>query len=98
MALNYSTVSQSVDEVRDIQNSPSVSMWTYLQQTGQENLLRTISIYGESGKTREQARILYMNAVALDVWMKMGKQPTVTGESHRPARSSVVVFGMPYSE
>ena len=98
VALNYSVVAQSVDEVRDTGNSPSVSMWEYLQATGQEDLLRTISIYGESGTTREQARTYYMNAEALQVWRAMGRTPTVVGEMHRPARTAVMVFGVPYSE
>ncbi|QEE27817.1 hypothetical protein FTW19_07295 [Terriglobus albidus] len=98
MALNYSVVAQSVDEVRDTGNSPSVSMWEFLQATGQEDLLRTISIYGESGKTREQARTYYMNGEALRVWRAMGKAPTIVGEMHRPAKTAAMVFGVPYSQ
>ena len=98
MALNYSVVAQSVEEVRDTRNSPSISMWEYLQATGQEDLLRTISIYGESGKTREQARTYYMNAEALRVWRAMGKAPTIVGEMHRPAKTAAMVFGVPYSQ
>lgn len=98
MALNYTVVAQGIDEVRDLSNSPSVSLWNYLQATGQETLLRTISIYGESGSTREQVRLLYMNADALRIWREMGKQPTIIGEMCRPSRTSVMVFGVPYSE
>jgi len=98
VALNYSVVAQSVEEMRDTGNSPSISMWDYLQATGQEDLLRTISIYVESGKTREQARTYYMNSEALRIWQAMGKAPTIVGEMHRPARTAAMVFGVPYSQ
>jgi hypothetical protein len=95
---NYTIVSQSRDEVAQVANSPSVSMWPYLVQTEQPKLLNSLSVYTDRGSTREQTRVLYMNAGALKLWREMGHATTVIGQSHRPPRSATLSFGMPFSE
>ena len=95
---NYTILTQNVDELRDRQNSPSISMWPYLLDSAQTRQLNQISIYAERGSSREQARLLYMNACALKIWRQMGMAATVVGESHRPPRSALLCFGMPFSE
>src|ERR1700739_1787965 len=72
--LNYEIVAQSAQEVQDILNAPSVSMGPYLIESGQTQLLTTISIYSERGECREQVRLLYMNDIALRIWKAMGKK------------------------
>jgi hypothetical protein len=51
--LNYEIVAQSAEEVQDTQNAPAVSMGPYLVESGQTQLLTTISIYSERGESRE---------------------------------------------
>jgi len=96
--LNYEIVAQSVEEVQDIQNAPSVSMGPYLIDSGQVQLLTTISIYAQQGEVRERVRLLYMNAVALRIWKAMGKQPNLIGGQHRPPKTALLAFGVPFSE
>jgi hypothetical protein len=98
MPLNYSILVQTTAEIGKTENSPSVSMWPYLLQCDQTGLIPQISIYTQSGDTRERARILYMNAVALGIWSAMGKAAAVVGEVHRPPKSALLIFGMPFSE
>jgi hypothetical protein len=43
-SLNYEIVAQSAEEVQDTQNAPAVSMGPYLIESGQTQLLTTISI------------------------------------------------------
>jgi hypothetical protein len=95
---NYTIVSQSRDEMTSVENSPSISMWPYLLQSAQTQLLNSISVYTDKGTSREQVRTLYMNAGALKLWREMGHACTVIGESHRPPRSATLAFGMPFSE
>ena len=95
---NYGIVAQSAEEVQNIQNAPAVSMGPYLIESGQTQLLTTISIYSERGESREQVRLLYMNAVALRVWKAMGKKPSLIGAQYRPSRTSLLAFGVPFSE
>lgn len=97
-AMNYTIVAQDVDEVRDIENSPAVSMARFLNEHERMKLLPTISIYAERGSDRTQVRLLYMNAVALRIWKEMGQRPTEIGSRHRPTRTAVLAFGMPFSE
>jgi hypothetical protein len=97
-SLNYEIVAQSAEEVQDTQNAPAVSMGPYLIESGQTQLLTTISIYSERGEMREQIRLLYMNAVALRVWRAMGKKPRLIGAQHRPSRTALLTFGVPFSE
>ena len=80
--------------VQNTQNAPSVSMGPYLIESGQTRLLTKISIYSERGESREQVRLLYMNAVALQVWIAMGKKPSVIGAQYRPSRTSLLAFGV----
>lgn len=95
---NYWVVRQGVDEVRDPEGAPAVSMAAYLVKTGQEDLFREISIYGERGETRDEVRRLYLNAVAMRVWRDMGQVPQVAGRRHRPPVTAALVFGVPFSE
>jgi len=97
-SLNYEIVAQSAEEVQDIQNAPAVSMGPYLIESGQTQLLTTISIYSLRGESREQVRLLYMNAVALRVWKAMGKRPNLVGAQHRPPKTALLAFGVPFSE
>lgn len=97
--MHYSIVAQTVDEVREIRNSPAVSMGPYLVKTGQEKLQTSvISIYTERGSSREQVRLLYMNDIALKIWQAMGYPAASLGKLHRPPRTSVLFFGVPYSD
>lgn len=96
--LHYTIIAQSEDEVRDVSNAPAVSMGLYLVDSGQTHLLATLSVYGQRGESRSQVRLLYMNEVALTIWMAMGKNPAVIGLLHRPPRSALLTFGVPFSE
>lgn len=96
--LNYEIVVQSAREVQDIQSAPAVSMGPYLIESGQTQLLTTISIYSERGECREQVRLLYMNAIALRIWKAMGRRPTLIGPQHRPPKTALLTFGVPFSE
>jgi hypothetical protein len=95
---NYTVVAQNRDEMMVPKNSPSVSMWPYLLNSAQPRRLNHISVYTRRGKSRDQSRLLYMNADALSVWREMGMRVTIIGESHRPPRSAMLSFGMPFSE
>ena len=95
---NYRVIVQSAAEVGDIQNSPSVSMGPYLIASEQTRLLTTLSIYSLRGNSREEIRLLYMNATALCIWKDMGKQPTEVGSLHRPPHAALLCFGVPFSE
>lgn len=98
MSLNYSVVKQSTEQVGDTRNSPSVIMWPYLVGSAQTRLIHEISIYMETGETRERARLLYMNATALEVWKTMKKAAKIVGEVHRPPKTARLIVGMPFSE
>lgn len=95
---NYEAVAQSVDDIRDIENAPAVSMGPYLLASGQARLLTTISIYSLRGDSSERARLLYMNATALRIWVEMGKIPKPLGSQFRPPHEALLVFGVPFSE
>jgi len=97
-ALNYQIVAQSTEEVQDIQNAPAISMGPYLIESEQVKLLTTISIYTQQGETRDQVRLLYMNAAALLIWKAMGKEPKLIGFLHRPPKTALLAFGDPFSE
>ena len=70
--VNYQIVAQSAEDVENIENAPAVSIGPYLLRSGQIQLLTTISIYSLRGDSREQMRLLYMNAAAVRVWQEMG--------------------------
>jgi hypothetical protein len=95
---NYEIVAQSLEEVRDIQNAPPVSMGAYLVKSGQTKLFNKISIYSKRGDSLEQVRLLYMNADALLIWKAMGKRPTLIGSQHRPPQTALLAYGVPFSE
>ena len=95
---NYTAIAQSADDVRDIQNAPSISMGPYLISSGQTPLLTTLSVYRLRGDSRDQVRLLYMNQTALRVWMEMGMKPTIVGAMHRPPHAALLSFGVPFSE
>jgi hypothetical protein len=97
-ALNYEIVVQSADELRDVQNSPAISMASYLVETGQTELLAVISIYAIPGDSREEMRFLYMNATAVRIWKAMGKQLKTIGGRYRPPRAAALAFGVPFSQ
>jgi hypothetical protein len=97
-ALNYQVVAQSAEEVQDIQNAPAISIGPYLIESGQMQLLNAISIYAQRGEVRAQVRLLYMNAIALRIWKAMGKQANPIGAQHRPPKTALLVFGVPFSE
>jgi hypothetical protein len=96
--LNYQIVAQSAEDVQNIQNAPAVSIGPYLIESGQNRLLTAISIYSLRGESREQVRLLYMNATAIQVWKRMGKTPKIIGEQSRPPRTALLAFGVPFSE
>lgn len=95
---HYTVIAQSEDEIRDMHNAPAISVGPYLVESGQTNLLNVLSIYSQRGDSRDQLRLFYMNAVALRIWIAMGKKPTVIGSLHRPPRSAVMTLGVPFSE
>lgn len=96
--LHYQVVAQSADDVQNIENAPAVSMGPYLLKSGQASLLTTISVYSLRGESREQIRLLYMNAVAVQIWKEMGKAPKIIGAEVRPARTALLTFGVPFSK
>jgi len=97
-ALNYEIVAQSAEDLQDVQNAPAISMGQYLIESDQVKLLTTISIYTQHGESRDQVRLLYMNAAALLIWKAMGRQPTLLGFLHRPPKTALLAFGVPFSE
>ena len=96
--MNYIAISQNAEEVGNIQNAPSVSMGPYLISSEQTRLLTTLSVYSLRGNSREQVRLLYMNASALRIWMAMGRQPNIVGVNHRPPHAALLSFGVSFSE
>lgn len=98
VALNYEIVAQSMEELRDLQSSPSISVEPYLLASGQMEMLTMISIYAQRGVDPSQLRLLYMNAAALVVWRAMGNHPKLVGAVHRPPRTALLAFGVPFSE
>jgi hypothetical protein len=95
---NYSVVQQTADEIRDPQNAPAVSVPPFLLSRNRMQLLNTLSIYGERGGSRQVARVLYMNEVALAIWREMGKNFDVRGTCFRPPRSAALLIGVPHSD
>lgn len=96
--MNYEVVAQNADEVQDLENAPPFSMGPYLIKSGQMQLMTTISIYSERGASCDQVRLLYMNASALQVWRAMGRTPTLIGAQHRPPRTALLMYGVPFSD
>ena len=94
----YSILSQSREDLRDPENSPSISMWPYLLASSQTERLNQISVYTERGTTVEKIRFLYLNDAALALWAEMHHTTQVMGRLYRPPRSAVLSFGMPFSE
>jgi len=98
MVLNYTVLEQTAEEVRETDNYPSVSMWPYLVDTAQTQLLTNISIYMERGETSERTRLLYMNETALTISHAMNNSTMAIQSVHRPPRTAELIFGMPFSE
>ena len=94
---NYQIVVQSADDVQDIENALAVSIGPYLLKSDQTRLLTTISVYSRRGESREQMRLLYMNAAAIRVWEEMGKAPKIIGAQVRPPHTALLTFGVPFS-
>jgi hypothetical protein len=97
-ALNFQVIAQSAHDVQNTENAPAVSMGPYLLKSGQLGLMRTISIYSLRGESREQLRLLYMNATAIQVWREMGNAPNIIGAQVRPPHAALLTFGVPFSE
>jgi hypothetical protein len=97
-AFAYGTIAQTASDVQDVDNSPAISMGPYLIISGQTELLRSISIYSERGKSREQVRLLYMNEAAIGVWRAMGKRTHIIDAQKRPPRTAQLAYGVPFSE
>ena len=97
-AFAYGTIAQTASEVQDVRNSPAISMGPYLIISGQTELLRSISIYSERGKSSEQVRLLYMNAAAIGVWRAMDKRTHIIDAQKRPPRTAQLAYGVPFSE
>jgi hypothetical protein len=96
--INYTVIAQNADEVEEIGNAPAVSMGPYLIASDKTDLLTTLSVYSQRGNSREQIRLLYMNATALRVWRSMGKRSRLVGAEHRPPKTALLTFGVPFSE
>jgi len=96
--LNYQIIAQSADDVQNIENAPAVSMGPYLLKSEQVRLLTTISIYSLRGESRDQVRLLYMNATAVRIWREMGRSPKIIGARVRPPRTALLAFGVPFSK
>ena len=92
----YHIIAQSVEDVLNVENAPAISMEPYLQESGQIDLLRTISIYSLRGDNREQIRLLYMNTAAIRVWRQMGKAPRIIGSQARPPQAAILALGVPF--
>ncbi|MFZ0633361.1 MAG: hypothetical protein WA399_12055 [Acidobacteriaceae bacterium] len=97
-ALHYEVVAQNAEEVQDVRNAPPFSIGPYLIESGQTGMLTTISIYSERGANRDQVRLLYMNEAAVRIWKAMGRNPTMVGAQHRPPRTALLMYGVPFSE
>jgi hypothetical protein len=97
-SLNYVIIAQSSDEVQNVRNALSFSIGPWLIESGQTELLTTISIYSERGASREQVRLLYMNEAAVRIWKAMGNSPTMIGAQHRPPRTALLMYGVPFSD
>jgi len=96
--MSYHVLSLTAAEVADLGNAPAVAITPYLLETEQTPLLRVISIYAQRGDSRDQFRLLYMNAPALALWKEMGKVANVIGQAKRPPLSAALIFGVPFSE
>jgi hypothetical protein len=96
--MSYSVLSQNAAEVADLENAPAVAIGPYLLKTQKAHLLRVMSVYTKRGDSREQIRLLYMNAPALALWREMGKAMRVIGETRRPPPDATLAFGVPFSE
>lgn len=95
---NYTILAQNRQELIVLENSPSISMWPYLLGSSQTARLNQISVYSARGTSSERARLLYMNAGALQLWREMAMPVNIIGESHRPPHSATLSFGIPFSE
>jgi len=98
IAPKYQIVVQSAVDVQNVENAPAVAMGPYLLESGQTSLLRTISIYSAQGDSREQIRLLYMNAPAIRLWEEMGRAPKIVGARFRPPKTALLTFGVPFTE
>lgn len=95
--LGYHIIAQNAEDVQNTENAPAFSMEPYLHESGQIDLLRTISIYSLRGESHEQVRVLYMNAAAIRVWRQMGKVPRIIGSQSRPPLAAILALGVPFS-
>lgn len=96
--LNYKIIAQSAEDIQNLENAPAISMGPYLLKSGRARLLTTISVYSLRGESRQELRLLYMNAAAIQVWEQMGKAPNIIGSRDRPPHGALLTFGVPFSE
>lgn len=96
--MSYHVLSQTATEVANLENAPALAIGPYLLQTQQTHLLRVLSVYTKRGDSREQLRLLYLNAPALALWKEMGKTVNRVGERKRPPPDATLAFGVPFSE
>ncbi len=96
--MNYQVLAQDTAALREPDNAPAISMGPYLLASGQIHLLTTISVYSERGATADQARLLYMNAPAMQIWLAMGRPGRAVAAMHRPPRTALLTYGVPFSE
>jgi hypothetical protein len=94
--MSYFVLFQTAAEVADLGNAPAVAIGPYLVKTEQTCLLRVISIYAKKGDSREQLRLLYVNAPALALWREMGKTANVIEQISRPPKTATLAFGVPF--
>ena len=88
----YHLITQSAREVMQPENAPARTMCDYLEQTNQNGLTNTISIYVLRGETVDKVRLLYMNDQALKIWRKWAtRQRSVRHPSGRLKRQSCVL-------
>jgi hypothetical protein len=93
---NYTIIAQDLEQVRDAENSPEVSMEPFLQACSRMDLVGGMSVYSRVGYDRKHMRLLYMNRQALSVWITMGMRPRVVGTQHRPPHTAVLIFGIAF--
>lgn len=89
----YTIIAQDLDQVRDVEHAPDVTMAPFLQACGRTDLVRGMSVYSRVGYDRKHMRLLYMNRQALSVWITMDMRPRVIGTQYRPPHSAVLIFG-----
>lgn len=83
--------------MQDVDKAPAIAMGPYLLRSGKLSLEddQYLRLPGES---REQIRLLYMNAPAIQVWEEMGRAPKIIGAQVRPPHTALLTLGVPFSD